>query len=324
MKAERLLSLLLTLQIRKRVTAKELAQQFEVSERTIYRDIVALSLAGAPVFCERGPHGGCGILPNYRTTVPSMTIQEIRTIFPSGMPQILSALGMDDVMERATLKLQAALPDAQRLDAEHTRQRLHIDPVGWNHTQESTPQIDAVQAAVWNERKLRMVYRRSDGSVNERVVEPLGLVAKAGIWYLIGKGDGSIRVFRVGRILKANVLDEPCIRPEGFDLATFWRESCAQFRATLPRYPVTVRIAPALVPFLAQTFGEEVARQIADIPRDSSSEWKTVSLVFESYEAARSRIMSVGARIEIVEPVELRAGIIAMVTEIRDFYLKRL
>src|SRR2546421_4306828 len=139
MRADRLLSLLMLLQIRGRLPAHELAKRLEVSERTIYRDIEALSAAGVPVYTESGPGGGCMLAEGYRTNLTGLTEAEVRTLFLPGMSAALADLGVSKALEAAMLKLLAALPTAQRHDAERVRQRLYMDAVGWFHSNEAVP-----------------------------------------------------------------------------------------------------------------------------------------------------------------------------------------
>src|SRR5581483_5649644 len=185
MRADRLLSILMMLQIRGQVTARELAQRLEVSERTIYRDIEALSMAGVPVYAERGPGGGCVLAEGYRTNLTGLTEDEVRSLFMPGMTRQLADLGAEKTLDAALLKLLAALPSDHRRDVEHTRQRIFVDTVGWYYSTEVSPYLHLLREAIWNDCKARIVYRKSNGEVSERVVDPLGLVAKAGIWYMV-------------------------------------------------------------------------------------------------------------------------------------------
>src|SRR5579884_1595719 len=185
MRADRLVSLLLLLQTRGRMTAQDLAQRLEVSERTIYRDMSALGMAGVPVYAERGPGGGCSLAHGYRTNLTGLTLDEARTLFMSGAPALLKDLGMSKALDDALLKLLAALPISQRQQAQRARERIYVDPAGWSSPDEALPYLGVVSEAVWSDRRLRLIYNRPDGEdmvLVERVVDPLGLVAKASIW----------------------------------------------------------------------------------------------------------------------------------------------
>src|SRR5581483_11174125 len=178
MRADRLLSLLMLLQIKGQCTAHDLAKRLEVSERTIYRDIEALSTAGVPVYAERGPGGGCMLAEGYRTSLTGLTESEVRTLFMSGIASPLADLGVSDALEAAMRKLLAALPTAHRHDAERVRQRLYTDSTWWYEVHQTAPFLQTVQMAIWQDRKVRMTYRKAEGEVSERIIDPLGLVAK--------------------------------------------------------------------------------------------------------------------------------------------------
>ncbi len=207
MRADRLLSILLLLQTRGRITAGRLAEMLEVSERTIYRDLDALSAAGIPVYAERGPGGGCALTDGYRTNLTGLTETEIRTLFVPGVHGPLADLGLGRVLEDALLKLMAALPSVHRHDAQRVRQRLLLDAAGWFRGEEPVPYLHTVQEAIWQDRALMLTYRRPDGVNTERLVDPYGLVAKASIWYLVAldRAAAEMRVFRVSRITEAAV-----------------------------------------------------------------------------------------------------------------------
>jgi predicted DNA-binding transcriptional regulator YafY len=322
MRADRLLSLLLLLQTRGRMTARELAERLEVSERTIYRDVSALSLAGVPVYSERGPGGGCALMDGYRTSLTGLTEAEARTLVISGAQKPLADLGLGGAVEAALLKLQAALPAPQRDDAERARQRVYLDPAGWGQP-DATPHLSTIQAAVWSDRRLQMGYRKGNGQVAEYLLDPLGLVAKASVWYLVGGVEDELRTFRVSRVRSAELTDEPCRRPEGFDLAAYWAESSARFRATWTQYPVTLRASPALVALLPQLFGESAHGIIERAGRPDADGWVTLTLMFEGYDAALGRVASFGEMAEVLAPDELREGILTLAHELVAFYAPR-
>jgi predicted DNA-binding transcriptional regulator YafY len=185
MRADRLIALVLLLQARRRITAPDLAARLEVSVRTIYRDLDALSAAGVPVYAARGTGGGVSLPDGYRLDLTALHRDEASALFLSAVPGPLTDLGAGQVLEAALRKLSAALPAGARHEAERARQRLHLDPAEWWQTHEPVPHLRLVQEGVWQERRLRLTYRRRDGSTATRVVEPYGLVAKAGVWYLV-------------------------------------------------------------------------------------------------------------------------------------------
>jgi predicted DNA-binding transcriptional regulator YafY len=237
MRADRLLSLLMLLQTRGRVTARELAERLEVSERTIYRDLEALSAAGIPVYAERGPGGGCALLEGYRTQPPGLTEEEVRALFVAAAPATLTDLGLKAALEKALLKLLAALPASARQAAERARQRFHLDPAAWHPPDGTSPHMGALQRAIWNDRRLRITWDTASAAPGEERVDPYGLVAKAGAWYLVGATAGATRAWPVAWIQAATVIDEPCQRPARFALAACWAEWCAQFSPDGRRAP---------------------------------------------------------------------------------------
>lgn len=320
MRADRLLSLLMLLQTRGRMTAQSLAQQLEVSERTVYRDLDALSAAGVPVYAHRGPGGGCALLDSYRTNLTGLTEEEVRALFMLSIPSPLADLGVSQELKAALLKLSASLPATQRRDAEHVRQRFHLDASGWFQPEEPVPHLPTIQAAVWGDRQLWMRYRRGDGAERERIVAPYGLVAKASVWYLVAAVEEQVRIYRVSRVQEAALVEESFERPDDFDLATFWTAWCAEFESSRPRYPVTLRVAPEFVPVLPQILGEGVRAQIhAAGPADDEG-WITLSLTFETLGIARSRVLGFGTMVEVLEPHELRASVLDLARRIVAFY----
>jgi predicted DNA-binding transcriptional regulator YafY len=306
MRADRLLSIMLLLQVRGRVTARELALRLEVSERTIYRDMVALGTAGVPVVAERGAGGGWMLLEQYRTNLTGLNEAEIQALFLTKPPRVLADLGLGRASEAALIKLLAALPSVSRHGAEEMRQRIYVDTGGWRQAEDSVPCLPTVQEAIWRERKLRLLYERGEGSV-ERIVDPLGLVAKGSIWYLVAGVEGELRTYRISRILTAEALNEPCVRPDGFDLARAWEESTARFTAALPRYPAIIRAEADLVPYL-RNIGR-YARIEREGPPDEEGRVR-LEMVFEGEHNAHEYLLGFGPRVEVVEPPELREYII--------------
>lgn len=315
-RADRLLILLLLLQTRGRVTAQALAKRLEVSERTIYRDLQALSLAGVPVYAERGPGGGWQLLEDYRTNLTRLTEAEVNTLFMSGIAGPIADLGLGKAGEDALLKLLAALPSMYRRKAEQARERIYLDAAGWFHREEEVPYLQIVQEAVWQDRRLRLSYPRSDCDVAERVVDPYGLVAKASVWYLVAASAGEMRVFRVSRIHAAEVMEETFRRPTDFDLRAFWAQWCMEFETSLYRYPVKLRVAPGAVPELTHVFGDWVQTLIKQAASPDDEGWITLSLMFEGLPQARARLFALGSMVEVLEPVELRKSMVDLATQI--------
>jgi predicted DNA-binding transcriptional regulator YafY len=320
MRADRLLSILMHLQSRPRVTARELADRLEVSERTIYRDMDALGAAGIPVFAERGANGGWELTEDYQTNLTGLNETEIQTLFLSKPARVLADLGLEKAAEAALIKLLAALPAIRRQDAEYVRQRIHIDGAGWNRYEEAAPLLPKLQEAIWQERRVRLMYQREDVTV-ERLIDPLGLVAKGSVWYLVAAVDGALRTYRVSRVRDAEVTGEPCVRPPDFDLAAYWEQSSVEFKANLPRYPAVLRVAPGIVSRARALW--RYGRIEHESPADADG-WVTINVIFEVEWEACASVLSFGPAIEVLEPQSLREQVIEAVERMIELYLQEL
>lgn len=314
MRADRLVSILLLLQNHGRMTAKELAEKLEVSERTIHRDMEALSMAGVPVFAERGTNGGWALTEGYRTDLTGLKPSELQSLLLVSPTNQLDDLGMRAHFEAAWQKLLAASPASTRQNAEHVRQRIHIDGAGWHQVAESFPCLSIVQEAVWQERALFIRYQRADDLV-ERIVHPLGLVAKRSTWYFVAQVDGDLRTYRISRLTDARLLEEFFVRPEGFDLASYWEQSTAEFTSSLPRYPATILVKEKALARLQQ---ERYLQIKTTHPADR--EWVEAHVQFNTLESACEIVLSYGSRIRVIEPQELRMSVIAEATAILEGY----
>lgn len=319
-RADRLLILLLLLQTRERVTAQTLAKRLEVSERTIYRDLEALSLAGVPVYAERGPGGGWKLLEEYRTNLSRLTETEVNTLFMSGIAGPIADLGLGKAGEDALLKLLAALPTVYRHNAERARQRVYLDAAGWFHHEEEVPYLQVIQEAVWNDLRLQLTYQRGDFDIIERLVDPYGLVAKTSIWYMAAASDGEMRVYRVSRIQAVALTEEHFDRPAEFDLRAFWVKWCADFESSRPRYPVRLRVAPDAVPILSQVFGDWIQALVKQSGPPDDKGWITLTILFETLPEACSRLFSFSTMVEVLEPQELRDSLADIAARIVTFY----
>lgn len=317
MRADRLLSILLLLQANRRMTARELSTRLEVSERTIHRDMESLSSAGVPVYALRG-NGGGWVLPDaYRTTVTGLTEPEVQALFVSTPPRVLADLGLRRASEAALVKLLAELPAISRRDAEYARQRILVDSGGWRRAEEAVPHLPVIQAAVWQERQLRLLYQRPGGGASERVVDPLGLVAKGSLWYLVAAVEAAPRTYRVSRVQAAELLNEPCVRPSDFDLAEFWARSSAEFVAALPRYPLTVRVAPEALPRATSPAGYVRVEAVGLVDADG---WTTLSLRADIEEEACGYVFSFGTRMEVLGPPALRERMARLAADVAHLY----
>lgn len=312
MRSSRLLSVLLLLQTRGRMTARELATELEVSLRTIYRDVDSLAEAGVPLYGDRGPTGGYQLIDGYRTRLTGLTTDEASSIFLAGVPGPAAELGLGTVLATAQLKLLAALPADLRTRAGRIRERFHLDAPGWFRGTEEAPHLATVAQAVWNQRRLRIRYRRA-GDVAERLLEPLGVVLKSGVWYVVAARDGEVRTYRASRIEDAELTDERFDRPEAFDLADYWAESTAAYEREMPRLAVEVRVAPDRVELLETLVGGSAMR--AAEPLEASEDpdgWTHLRVFIDWPEDAASRLVGMGPFLEVLQPAELRNQILEL------------
>ena len=318
MRADRLVSILLLLQLHGRMTARGLARRLEVSERTIHRDMEALSAAGVPVLAERGAGGGWALMDGYRTNLTGLNEAEIQALFLAGPSRLLADLRLDKASDAAHVKLLASLPSASRRGAEYVRQRIHVDVTSWVGGAESVPHLHTIQDAVWQGRRLRFTYgREEECGASERLADPLGLVAKGSVWYLVAAVGGEVRSYRVSRVRSAELTDEPCVRPEGFDLAGFWEKASAEFKTQLPRYRATLRVRKEVVPRLP--YGGRFAR-VERVGEADAEGWVEVSMRFQFEEEACEYALGFGTQVEVVEPPALRERVTRAAQEVVAFY----
>jgi predicted DNA-binding transcriptional regulator YafY len=318
MRADRLLSIVLLLQTHRHLTAGALAERLEVSERTIHRDMEALSGAGIPVVAERGSGGGWSILGEYRTDLTGLNEAEIQSLFVTQSSKVLADLKLQQASKGALLKLLAALPAIHRRGAERARQRIYIDSKGWSRTEDSVSLLPVLQDAVWNERRLRITYERGPGcEAVERTLDPLGLVAKGNAWYLVASADGYVRSYRIARITHAEILEESSETPAEFDLGSYWEKSAETFKSNLPSYVATFRVSPSA--FLRLRFAGRFAR-VGDVIETRADGWRTLTVGFDVEEMACEYALGFGANLEVLEPPSLRQKVIEMANEVLRSY----
>jgi len=311
MRASRLVNLLLLLQTRGRLTAAELSEELEVSVRTIYRDVDALSQAGVPIYAERGPGGGVRLVDGYRTRLTGLTPDEAEGLFLSGLPGPAAELGLGTVVSAAQLKVLAALPPELRARASRVTQRFHLDAPGWFRSAEAVSHLEQLAEAVWDGRRIEIRYRRAD-RVQNRVVEPLGLVLKGGIWYLVARSNGEFRTFRASRVEGVTLTEERFERPGDFDLATHWTESTAAYERDLMQVEIEVLVEPGAVEHLGEMVGESVRRTMKRPRRPEADGRYRIRFRHESVGWAMENLLPLGARVEVVSPDELRERLVAL------------
>lgn len=317
MRSSRLLSILLRLQLRGRITAAELAREFEVAVRTVYRDLDALSAAGVPVHAERGRGGGIVLAPGWRTQVVGLTGPEARSVPLAGLQSAARDLGLAGEAADVQLKLLASLPPDAAADAGRIAERFHVDPLPWYHRQEALPLLPALAAAVWEGKQVRVRYA-SWASEAERTLSPLGLVLKGGLWYLVARPTGrgaaaAPRTYRASGILSLQVLATPARRPPGFVLAAHWPQAVAAFEARLMAGRATVRLSPEGLRILraeqpaAAEWAERTQRPVRSTRgRDG---WVEAELPIEAQGQAVRQLLRLGTEVEVVGPAALRAAV---------------
>ncbi|MER7164828.1 YafY family protein [Micromonospora sp. NPDC000207] len=307
MRAARLISLVLLLQTRETMTAAELARELEVSERTVYRDVVALSAAGVPVYADRGRAGGYRLVGGYRTRLTGLTRDEAEALFLTGLPGPVGELGLADAVAAAELKVLAALPPALRDAPARTGARFHLDVPGWFREADPPPWLTELTPAVWRDLVVDLRYRRGDREVT-RTVEPYGLVLKGGIWYLVARVGASTRTYRVDRVTGVEVSGRTFDRDPGFDLGAYWREQAETFLRGMLAEQVTVRVSPV---------GLRMLRHVVDAPFVNDEAvaaagppdvdgWSVLRLPVESVAVAYHQLLRLGPEVEALDPPELR------------------
>lgn len=309
MRASRLLSILMLLQVRDRLTAEALAEEFEVSVRTIYRDIDHLAEAGIPVYADRGPGGGFRLLDGYRTRMAMLASDEAQALFMIGLPGPADALGMGEAAARAGRKMLATLPRASGDAAGRLRARFHVDPAAWYHDDAPPVHLPEIARAVLEQRLLAMTYESWRG-VREREVAPLGLVLKGGDWYMAARGDdGGIRIYRVANILRHTLREQRFERPEEFDLATWWTAETARFERGLRTDTARLRASAEGCRRLARlgSFAARAVRAAVVDPQsgDDDPRW-CVEFPIEGVAHAALQLLGIGAEIEVLAPQVLR------------------
>ncbi|GAB3133617.1 WYL domain-containing protein [Amycolatopsis stemonae] len=308
MRASRLVSLLLLLQNRGRLSAARLAAELGVTPRTVYRDVEALAAAGVPIYAETGPDGGYQLMDGYRTRLTGLTAGEAGSLFLTGLPQPAAELGLGAQVAAAELKLMAALPTPYRDASVRIRQRFHLDAPGWYREADAVPQLLAAAEALWRDQVVEVRYRRwspAPGVVTRRL-HPLGLVLKAGVWYLVAGPDP--RTYRVSGIEELVALDEHFTRPDGFDLAGFWRTHVEKYEEGADGETAVVRLTAAGIAALRDILGPRAARLARRTLEPPDAEgWQRARVPLESVPHAAAGLLRLGVDAQALAPPELVA-----------------
>jgi predicted DNA-binding transcriptional regulator YafY len=319
MRADRLLSLLLLLQNRGRMTAPQLAGELEVSVRTVYRDVEALGAAGVPVHAERGPEGGYRLMDGYRTRLTGLTDAEAGSLFLAGAPGPARDLGLGAVLATAQLKLQAALPPGPADRARRVQDRFHLDAPAWFRDADPVPHLETIARAVWEQRVLHTRYRRRGDEVR-RELRPLGVVLKGGIWYLVAQADEAVRTYRIARFLAVDPARETFERPAGFDLAAHWEDSSRRLETALHQGTARLRISPRAQRLLPMQFGAVGTRALEKAGPPDEEGWVRVELPVETEAVAVGDLLRLGTEAEVLGPPELRRAVAEAVAVLAKRY----
>ena len=317
MRASRLLSILTTLQAKGHVTARALADECEVSLRTIYRDVEALSAAGIPVYSERGSSGGYRLLDGYRVRLNGLSITEAEALFLAGLMRQATDLGLGPVAASARNKLLAALPAELRPAA--MRARFHLDAPAWFAEGERLEYLPLVADAVWNEHPIVMVYQSRDAE-SERTVEPLGIILKGGAWYLAAQSGGDVRSYRVSRIRKLQVLERRFDYPAAFDIEAYWTQSAARYEEGLHPNRAEISLSPRGMAAMNEVLPPYMRGSAVIADEVDERGWRSVTLSVGSIEHAAIEILRLGTEAEVISPPELRSRLAEIGQALTDIY----
>lgn len=318
MRADRLLSILIELQVKGLATADMLAARFAVSRRTIYRDVDALAAIGIPVYAEHGPGGGFRLVDGYRTRLTGFSQPEIEALLLVGLAAPAADLGLAEHAASARLKLLAALPPGSTDAALRVGERFHLDPVDW-YRRAAPPPVALVDVArsVWEGRRLSIDYQSWEAR-GRRLVDPLGLVMKAGAWYLVARSMSTVRIYRVDQIRSAAVVDGTFLRPRGFDLARHWKDEVGRFEASLRKMTATLRVTAAAMSRIDE-LGSDIAEATRAAKVDAHGE-RVVVVPIESVRHAAPRLLGFADRIEVRKPAALRREVARLAEAVVAMY----
>lgn len=319
MRAARLLSMMILLQLRGRVSARELSDELEVSIRTVYRDADHLSAAGIPIYAEQGRNGGFALHDGFRTRLTGLTAAEAQALLLAGMGDAAADLGLGAEASAAQLKLLASLPSDTGATARKVAQRFHLDPIGWYGRAETHDHLQLLASAVWREHRLSFTYTSWTAEV-AREVDPLGLVLKGGIWYLVAAVGGQPRTYRVSAIRDPRDIGPGAVRPPGFDLDRFWRTWSRDFEQRLMADRAQVRLSQAGLRLLQDISpaAAETARAAAGPAGEDG--WIRTVIPVETIPSASRQLLRLGTDLEVLSPEPLRQALAEEARRIAEIY----
>ena len=311
MKSARLLRILLLLQTKSPRSARELADELEVCERTVYRDVEALGAGGVPIFATRGAQGGIHLMEGYRRAISELDEDEIHALYVSGSDP-LADLGFGSPLQRAREKLSGALSERQKNIAEKARARIRVDQRRWGQDDAPTEKLTLVRRAVWDDRRIEIAYRDRMGARTVREIDPLGLVSKSGIWYVVARSGGELRSFRADRILSVTLTQEHFERPRDFDLDVYWSQSSRSYEGMIERLPVTVRADRSMLDVLTAYWHPKSV--------DETGTQCVLRFEFPARGAAIQQLLAWGKSVTILEPADLVNDIVALARDVLVHY----
>ena len=298
MRADRLVATLLILQARDRVSAAQLASELEVSVKTARRDLEALAVAGVPVYAQPGRNGGWSLLGGARTDLSGLTADEARTLFLLAGPSARLA----PEAKTALRKLVRALPEPFRAEAAAAAKAVVIDPVRWGRSMPAPPPaVDGLQTAVIDGMQVRLTYADRMGRGSDRVVDPLGIVQKGHLWYLVAGTPDGTRVFRVDRVRSVEPTGDRAIRPEGFDLETAWQDARARTETRRRREAATVHAPANRLPGLRDQFGDDLT-----VLRPLDDDRLELEIRASTVESLANELAGWGDDLDVIGPAAVR------------------
>lgn len=320
MRADRLISLMMLLQAKGQMTAQELSQRLEVSERTVYRDVDALSMAGVPIYTQPGTNGGVFLDEHYCVSLTGLTKPEVLALFAASEVTPLNDLGLAKAADETLLKLFASLPTVHQQEVQRLQQRLYIDTSNWFRFVRPVPFFAELQQAVWEDRLIKITYQPVEGQRVDRTIEAYALVAKANIWYVVGReAEGEMRNYRISRFHTVTLLEDRFERDTAFDLPTYWKQSCKVFEEKMmrefPPYYATLAVRPDFL-WIFSSYMEDRYEQLGV----DDNGWITLRVTFEALGEARMRVLGLATMVRVIEPEELHQIVIQTAQDILAFH----
>ena len=314
-----MISIMLLLQKRKRISTRELAEELGVSARTIFRDLVALGANGFPIYAEHGPGGGVCLIEEYHDGLKTLTIDEVDALQSMRIPDALTSLDAGKSLQRALLKMANALPSQSS-----TASTLFIDWNWWGQTGNvPKDRLELIHSAIQRCVSINVEFPFWNRTIFEQRIDPYGIVAKAGEWYLVYASAGRVRMRRINDLKKIQLTEKVFNRPEGFDLEAAWKTLCHEQEDDYYRYHVSLRVSPEIAAILGEpSWGVPFRVRSQGVEADDRG-WMDCELEFENLIAARTHLLGWGSAVEVISPMELRLCLLDFARQIRGVYEPR-